>query len=98
MGVRGTEFFVAHGKKSSGDIWMCVSSGEVVVKAKTEKKATSVKAGEGIVIKGGKETSNPKPLAWTQKLNWNMDPKKGKVENTISIDQAYSDVLDFDYD
>ena len=79
MGIRGTEFFVAYG--SDKDEWMCVNKGAVVVKARGEKKKTLVKAGEGIVIKGGKRTSDPTPLEWTKKLNWKMDPKKGSLKN-----------------
>lgn len=96
MGVRGTEFFASYG--SGDDVWMCVNEGVVAVKANTEKKSTMVKAGEGIVVKKGTSTSKPKPLAWTKKLNWNMDPKSGKLANKVSIEAAYSDLLDEDYD
>lgn len=98
MGVRGTEFFASYGKGKSKDIWMCVNEGKVLIKAKNEKKAKMVNAGEGVRVKDGKETSKPKPLAWTKKLNWEMDPKKGEVKNEINIEAAYTDVLDEDYD
>ena len=96
MGVRGTEFFASYG--SGKDIWMCVNEGIVSVKSKSENKQTLVNAGEGVVIKKGSGTSKPKPLAWTKKLNWNMDPKVGEVVNKVSIEAAYSDLLDEDYD
>lgn len=96
MGVRGTEFFASYG--SGKDVWMCVNEGTVSVRSKDEKKATLVNEGEGIVIKNGTSTSKPKPLAWTRKLNWNMNPKSGDVENKVSIESAYSDLLDEDYD
>lgn len=96
MGVRGTEFFASYG--SGNDVWMCVNEGIVAVKAKSEKKSTMVKAGEGIVVKKGQSTSKPRPLAWTKKLNWNMDPKSGELANKVSIEAAYSDLLDEDYD
>lgn len=96
MGVRGTEFFASYG--TGKDVWMCVNEGVVSVRAKSEKKSTFVKAGEGIVVKGGSKTSKPKPLKWTKKLNWNMDPSSGSVENKVSIESAYTDLLDQDYD
>lgn len=100
MGVRGTEFFVAvaaQGEKAD-DVWMCVREGSVAIKGKKDKKNILVGAGEGVVSKAGTQTSKPKPLPWTRKLNWNMNPKKGKVVNTVSIQEAYSDLLNFDYD
>ncbi|MFT6068631.1 MAG: hypothetical protein ACJAT2_003725 [Bacteriovoracaceae bacterium] len=96
MGVRGTEFFASYG--TGKDVWMCVNEGIVSVRSKTEKKATLVKAGEGIIVKDGNKTSEPKPLKWTKKLNWNMDPASGDLENKVSIESAYTDLLDQDYD
>lgn len=96
MGVRGTELFASYG--TGKDVWMCVNEGIVSVRSKKEKKGTLVKAGEGVVVKKGKWTSKPKPLAWTKKLNWNMDPASGDVVNKVSIESAYSDLLDEDYD
>lgn len=96
MGVRGTEFFASYG--SGKDVWMCVNEGVVAVRSKDEKKSTLVKEGEGIVVKGGSKTSDPKPLEWTKKLNWNMDPSRGDLTNRVSIESAYSDLLDEDYD
>jgi len=98
MGVRGTEFFASYGKGKSKDIWMCVNRGKVLIKAKNEKKARLVNAGEGVRVKDGKKTSKPRPLAWTKKLNWEMDPTKGDVKNEINIEAAYTDILDEDYD
>jgi ferric-dicitrate binding protein FerR (iron transport regulator) len=98
MGVRGTRFFVSDGKGSAEDIWMCVNEGKVVIKSKMEKKSTTVKAGEGVVVKDASKTSEPRPLAWTKKLNWNMNPKKGKLVNQVSIEEAYNDLLKHDYD
>ncbi len=96
MGVRGTEFFASYG--TGKDVWMCVNEGIVSVRSKTEKKSTFVKAGEGIIVKDGSKTSKPKPLKWTKKLNWNMDPASGNLENKVSIESAYTDLLDQDYD
>jgi ferric-dicitrate binding protein FerR (iron transport regulator) len=98
MGVRGTEFFVSDGKENSSDIWMCVNEGKVVVKSNSEKESTLVKAGEGIVVKNGKKTSSPKPLKWTRNLNWKMDNQKGDLTNKVSIEEAYTDLLEHDYD
>lgn len=100
MGVRGTEFFVAHGKSSDGkdDIWMCVNEGLVAVSSLTATKPVLVKAGEGIQIAKGEEISKPRALAWTQKLNWKMDPNSGSLDNTVSIEEAYASPLNFDID
>jgi ferric-dicitrate binding protein FerR (iron transport regulator) len=103
MGVRGTEFFVAlssHGKKKNKkrDVWMCVKEGLVAIKGTKDKKVVLVKEGEGVVSGVSGTTSKPKPLAWTKKLNWNMDAKTGEVVNKVSIEEAYSDLLDQDYD
>ena len=98
MGVRGTHFFVSSSTVKKEDLWMCVQEGLVAVKNKTDKKVVLVKAGEGIVSSRGKKTSSPKPLSWTKKLNWEMDPKKGDLTNNVSIKEAYTDLLDFDYD
>lgn len=96
MGVRGTEFFASYG--SGKDVWMCVNEGIVAVRSIKEKKPVLVKQGEGVVVTKEEGTSEPKPLAWTKKLNWNMDPTSGEVENKVPIESAYSDLLDEDYD
>lgn len=97
-GVRGTEFYTSYGKKENpDDIWLCVNEGEVEVTKLKGKKAVTVKAGEGISVTAKKGISDPKPLAWTKKLNWNMDPEK-ELENTVDIESAYTDLLDQDYD
>lgn len=102
MGVRGTSFFASYGKrvskKSHSDVWMCVNDGLVEVTTPKSGQKVKVKAGEGIKVDKGKEISDPKPLAWTKKLNWNMDPDKGDLENKVSIESAYTDILDEDYD
>ena len=97
-GVRGTEFYTSYGKKENpDDIWLCVNEGEVEVTKLKGKKAVTVKAGEGISVTAKKGISDPKPLAWTKKLNWNMNPEK-ELENTVDIESAYTDLLDQDYD
>jgi hypothetical protein len=102
MGVRGTSFFASYGKKQSKkirkDVWMCVNEGLVEVVNVKSKQKVQVKAGEGIKVERGNKISDPKPLAWTQKLNWNMDESKGDLENKVSIEDAYTDPLDEDYD
>lgn len=94
LGVRGTEFFVSLGKMKD-DVWMCVNEG--LVEAASEKKTVMVKQGEGIHVKKDL-VSDPKPLAWTKKLNWNMNENSGDLENNVSIEEAYTDVLGRDYD
>ena len=102
MGVRGTSFFASYGKqqkkKVRKDVWMCVNEGLVEVKNISSGQKVNVKAGEGIKVDKGDKISDPKPLAWTQKLNWNMDESKGDLDNKVSIEDAYSDPLDQDYD
>lgn len=96
MGVRGTEFFASYGKNN--DIWMCVNEGIVTIKAENDSKETSVKKGEGVLVKNGKETSEPRPLPWTKNLNWSMNPSEKDLANKIKIQEAYKDELDYDYD
>ena len=96
MGVRGTEFFVAYGKSNSEDLWMCVEEGLVAVKDEKLKSEVFVKTGQGVKITTS-EISLPTALPWTKKLNWNMDETK-KLDQSISIEEAYSDPLGQDYD
>jgi hypothetical protein len=97
MGVRGTEFFTAFSQEDkSKDLWMCVNSGEVSVMT-SKSKEIFVKAGEGVFIKNGTNASKPKKYAWTQKLNWNMNPKSGELKNS-AMKELYMDLLDQDYD
>lgn len=97
MGVRGTEFFVSYGKADGKeDVWMCVDEGVVEVSVQ-DQKTVLVRAKEGVFIKKGKEISSVKKYSWTKKLNWNLNPKKGKLENN-AIDGLYQDLLDQDYD
>ena len=96
-GVRGTQFVTSYGRnKNPDDNWLCVNEGEVEVSLIGRKGLTSVKAGEGISV-SKKGVSSPKPLPWTKKLNWSMDPKSDLV-NKVNIESAYTDLLDVDYD
>lgn len=100
MGVRGTEFFVVRpaNAKQAKDVWMCVNEGIVEVKNIDGTNKQLVKKGQGIHVKDGKKITPPKSYPWTQKLNWNMDPKKGDLDNKIELESAYRDLLDYDYD
>ena len=102
MGVRGTKFFASFGKQANKskrkDLWMCVNSGLVEVRTTHTKKSILVKAGEGVHVKEGTEVSEPKPLMWTKKLNWGFDSTKGDLTNKVEIEEAYTDLLDKDYD
>jgi ferric-dicitrate binding protein FerR (iron transport regulator) len=99
-GVRGTEFFVAFGRTidEKPDLWLCVNSGSVTVEIPSTNDVVQVNEGEGISIVGGITLTKPRPYPWTRGLNWNMDPSQGKVLDTTSLEQAYSDLLDQDYD
>jgi ferric-dicitrate binding protein FerR (iron transport regulator) len=100
MGVRGTEFFVAYGRQIDRyrDVWVCVNSGTVEVAILESRDTLIVEEGEGINIVGGTNLTSPQRYPWTRKLNWNMDPAAGAVEDRTDLDQAYSDLLDQDYD
>jgi hypothetical protein len=99
-GVRGTEFFIAYGKTvdNSPDIWLCVNDGSVEVAVEGSSKKALVKEGEGINIVGGTKITDPKKYKWTKKLNWNTNPEKGSVIDKTDLNEAYSDLLDQDYD
>jgi ferric-dicitrate binding protein FerR (iron transport regulator) len=99
-GVRGTRFFVAYGRTvdSLPDVWLCVSAGTVEVALPAAGHSVLVHEGAGINIVGGEKLTVPRPYPWTRKLNWNMDPAQGRVADTTNLEQAYSDLLDQDYD
>ncbi len=98
-GVRGTQFVSYGTKEKKDDVWVCVHEGEVEVSHLTSQSTQQVKAGEGVsIFSKTKKVSKPKALAWTKKINWNMNPVKGEIENSISIDDAYKNLLDVDYD
>jgi ferric-dicitrate binding protein FerR (iron transport regulator) len=99
-GVRGTEFFVAYGKTidAKPDVWLCVNSGTVEVTIPDTGQTVQVKQGLGINIVGGAQITSPKRYPWTRKLNWNIDPGNGKVDDFTTLDSAYSDLLNQDYD
>jgi ferric-dicitrate binding protein FerR (iron transport regulator) len=99
-GVRGTEFFVAYGRTIDArpDVWLCVSSGTVDVALPASGQSVQVEAGKGINIVGGVKLTVPRRYPWTRRLNWNMDPAQGKVVDRTDLDQAYSDLLNQDYD
>ena len=99
-GVRGTEFFVAYGRTidEHPDVWLCVNSGSVEVAVPESGETVIVEEGKGINIVGGVRLTRPRAYAWTRKLNWNTDPAQGEVLDRTNLDQAYSDLLDQDYD
>lgn len=100
--VRGTRFFTAYGRevknaKGARDLWVCVDEGVVDVGTDSAAKALPVPAGKGVLIKSGLDLTKPQAYDWTKKLNWNMDPDAGTVEDKTNLDAAYSDLLDQDY-
>ena len=99
-GVRGTEFFIAYGRKieETSDVWLCVNEGSVAVSVQGKRKTAVVKEGEGINIVAGSKLTKAKKYPWTKDLNWNTDPGRGDVKDNTSLDNAYSDLLDQDYD
>lgn len=99
MGVRGTEFFASYGPEGHrDDFWMCVNEGKVQVVGHKSKDSVIVNEGEGIQISDEQKLEKPKVYEWTKKLNWNSNPNKGSIENKISLDDHYNDLLDQDYD
>ena len=99
-GVRGTEFFVAFGRtiEDAADVWLCVNEGAVEVTVEGAREPVTVREGEGINILSGSRITEPRFYPWTEGLNWNMDPEDGEVRDDTDLDQAYSDLLDQDYD
>lgn len=99
-GVRGTEFFMAYGKTidAQPDVWLCVNSGAVEVSIPETGQTVIVPQGLGINIVAGARITAPKSYPWTRKLNWNIDPRSGTVDDRTSLEGAYSDLLDQDYD
>jgi len=99
-GVRGTQFFIAYGRTidSQPDVWLCVNAGTVEVELPASGQTVLVKEGLGVNIVGGAKLTVPRRFPWTLRLNWNMDSQNGKVADSTNLDQAYSDLLDQDYD
>ncbi len=93
MGVRGTHFFTAYGTNVDhpSDAWMCVEEGSVGVTTKNSKKVVIVNKGEGVLVTDKKGVTPPQKYAWTKKLNWNLDPASGTVENKLEI--SYKETL-----
>lgn len=97
--VRGTLFFVGiDNSKKQDDVWMCVEHGEVVVRGSQEKKVTSVKAGEGVVVKNAQKTSAPAYFPWTSKINWEVEETSEIKDNEDVIEKAYANPLRRSYD
>ena len=99
-GVRGTEFFMAYGRtvEDAPDIWLCVNSGEVEVFTDFEPIPLVIREGEGINILAARSLTSPRFYSWTLELNWNMDPEEGPVADQTDLEEAYTDLLDQDYD
>lgn len=98
MAVRGTTFFVAAlDKAKSYDTWMCVKEGRVLAMKSKHGKSVLVKTGEGIKIATREKIESPRPLPWTQGLNWELDIEKD-ITNKVDISNAYKDLLDTEYD
>jgi ferric-dicitrate binding protein FerR (iron transport regulator) len=99
-GVRGTEFFVAYGRTIDRlpDVWLCVNQGTVEVALPESGGTVLVKEGLGINIVGGAKLTTPRRYPWTRRLNWNMNPAGGTVIDRTDLEQAYSDLLNQDYD
>jgi ferric-dicitrate binding protein FerR (iron transport regulator) len=99
-GVRGTQFFVAYGRtvEEKPDLWLCVNEGRVEVRVRETGESSIVREGEGINILASSRLTDPQFYQWTTRLNWNMNPDEGSVEDDTSLDDAYSDLLDQDYD
>ena len=99
-GVRGTEFFMAYGRKieETEDLWLCVNEGAVQVSILKSMESILVNEGEGITIPAGTRLTKPKYYSWTENLNWNTDPGKGELFDNTDLNAAYEDLRDFDYD
>ena len=71
---------------------------EVLPAVIDKEEKTIIREGEGINIIGGEKLTEPKRYRWTKQLNWNMNPEIGDVQDRTDLNQAYSDLLDQDYD
>ena len=100
VGVRGTKFFVSYGpSKNPNDSWVCVNEGSVEVKSRKGKQKRIVNAGEGVsIFYKTKAVSEPAKLEWTKNINWELNSEAKDLKNKISIEDAYKDLLDVDYD
>ncbi len=97
--VRGTLFFVGiDTSKKQDDVWMCVEHGEVIVRGADEENVTSVKAGEGVVVKNAQKTSAPAYFPWTSKINWEVEETSQIKDNEDVIEKAYANPLRRSYD
>jgi len=98
-GVRGTQFFMAYGAEigDDPDVWMCVQEGLVNISSDESVDGVNVRAGEGVNILEGSRITRPRPYAWTEDLNWNMDPAAGTVKDETDLKAAYPDLLQWDY-
>ncbi len=97
MGVRGTEFFASVDEQSH-DLWMCVNEGKVEISSEGTAKPILVPAGLGVFAPTGKLITEPKPFAWTKKLNWNMDPSQGEIQDETVIPKYSANLLKQQYD
>lgn len=99
-GVRGTEFFLAYGRRigEAPDVWLCVNTGVVEVRVLETGDEMPVRAGEGVNVLAGLRLTDARRYRWTERLNWNMDPDAGEVYDDTDLDSAYADLLDQDYD
>jgi hypothetical protein len=89
MGVRGTEFFVAYGRRIDRhpDVWVCVNSGSVEVTIPQTQRRLIVEEGKGINIVGGINLTSPQRYPWTRRLNWSMNPESGTVIDRTDLEQ-----------
>ena len=84
LGVRGTEFFTYVDNKER--MSMTVESGVVNVSSKNAldntKNSVDVEKGKGTIVAQDGTTPTPKKQDWSDKVNWQLDPEKGKLEHS----------------
>lgn len=97
LGVRGTVFFTSYSKEKQ-ETWMCVNEGAVHLKSKiNDKKATLVKAGEGVLVKKDSPLK-AKKYKWTKSLNWNFSGDLESVKDTVDIKSINYNLNDIEYE
>ena len=74
-----------------------MNEGSVRIDVEETGDSTTVRAGLGVNIVGGTRLTKARRYPWTRKLNWNVDPATGEVVDNTDLEQAYSDLLDQDY-
>ena len=87
IGVRGTTFFTGIDSESN-NMWTSVKDGEVQALNFSDDDSEVIGAGQSIAIEKKRNFTKPSGFEWSDKLNWNMDPSKGKMISNFGKTRA----------